>query len=281
MGEDDKRRDGESGQRPFEENRGSRPRCLTPRCKWSGRRRVGRRWRRSVRHWLGSLLLVLDTSQDSSRVGSPMSPVRVTRKPTGWFSAAASYQRRVESSACTPRRSAQSFIISSRRSNKSDRAYAASTLFCTTCTSAASMTSRGWSVCSADQSRNDDRKPWATAAILFSLEHLRQRRRRDSFRDALAHARGVIAREGGNVIPASVPSMPTSASSCGTTPRQAFAAHGSRALVVLQPAGRHGSRYWRGESPVVSHGPRSAACSSSGRAACRPDRPAPPSARRE
>ena len=211
MGEDDKRRDGESGQRPFEENRGSRPRCLTPRCKWSGRRRVGRRWRRSVRHWLGSLLLVLDTPQDSSHVGSPMSPVRVTRKPTGWFSAAASYQRRVESSACTPRRPAQSFISRRRRSNKSDRAYAASTLFCTTCTSAASMTSRGWSVCSAAQSRNDDRKPWATAAILFSLEHLRQRRRRDSFRDAPAHARGVIAREGGNAIPASVPSMPMSA----------------------------------------------------------------------
>ena len=46
-----------------------------------------------------------------------------------------------------------------------ERAYAASTLFWTACASAASMTSRGWSVSSAAQSRNEDRKPCATAAI--------------------------------------------------------------------------------------------------------------------
>ena len=51
------------------------------------------------------------------------------------------------------------------RSNRSDGAQAASTLFGTTCASAASMTSRGWSVSSAAQSRNAERIPCATAAI--------------------------------------------------------------------------------------------------------------------
>ena len=53
----------------------------------------------------------------------------------------------------------QSSMSRRRRSNRSVLRYAASTLFCTTCASAASMTSRGWSVLSAAQSRNDDRNP--------------------------------------------------------------------------------------------------------------------------
>ena len=71
-------------------------------------------------------------------------------------------RRRVASGTRDPRASRyaeQSSISRRRRSNRSDRAYAVSTLFCTTCASAASMTSRGWSVSSAAQSRNEDRKP--------------------------------------------------------------------------------------------------------------------------
>ena len=41
------------------------------------------------------------------------------------------------------------------------------------------MTSRGWSVRSAAQSRNDDRKPVGHGGDLVVLEHLGQRRRRD------------------------------------------------------------------------------------------------------
>ena len=45
----------------------------------------------------------------------------------------------------------QSSMSNRRRSNRSERAYAASTLFGTRCASAASMTSRGWSAFSAAQ----------------------------------------------------------------------------------------------------------------------------------
>ena len=68
---------------------------------------------------------------------------------------------------------AQSSISRRRRSNRSVRRYAASTLFWTTCASAASTTSRGWSVSSAAQSRNDDRNPCGTAAIPFCWSNWR------------------------------------------------------------------------------------------------------------
>lgn len=63
-----------------------------------------------------------------------------------------------------------SFIVRRLRSNRSARQYVASTLFFTTCASAVSTTSRGWSVSFAARSRNDG-KPCAVegSANLVSI----------------------------------------------------------------------------------------------------------------
>ena len=73
-------------------------------------------------------------------------------------------QGQVSVPALRPARYASQSFMSRRRSNRSVRRYAASTLFRTACASAASMTSRGWSVFSAAQSRNDDRNPMSGSA---------------------------------------------------------------------------------------------------------------------
>ena len=106
----------------------------------------------------------------SRPAGRAVLPTAATARPAGREDGLVSLAAR-DNSRGSDRPGRCSAGVPAGAGNRSERAYAASTLFCTTWASVASTTSRGWFVCPAAQSRNDDRKPCGTAPILLRAEH--------------------------------------------------------------------------------------------------------------
>jgi len=106
-------------------------------------------------------------------VDSPKSPSdrRKRALSLSWRGDGAEWPHQAPFPAPRPARySAHCSIRTRRRSKRSERAYAASTLLRTACASAASMTACGASVHSAAQSRKLERNPCGTAGIPNSLK---------------------------------------------------------------------------------------------------------------